>query len=331
MKKLLLILFLILAAPVPGDAYKFASGSYGGNSGDDRTIDISDTTTPSVADFQPEAVFVKCNSTTSTIFRTSAMADGVSFSLAASAPLSDNIQSFVSNGFVVGTNNAVNITGQTCWYLALANDASNDLAVGSYSGNNTDPTDIVISPAFQPDFVLIKRNNSTGALPVWRTSAMAGDLSCFIGSSTACAVNQIQALNADGFQLGNATETNVSGTHYYLAIKAVSGSTFAGSFTGDTNDNRQITAPGLQPQWMIIKPDSTGAVGCFRYKAQTGDQSNSVASAATTNQIEDFLTTGFEVGTSSCANNNTFTMYYYVMREPAVAPSSNILFRRRSS
>jgi len=303
----------------PAEAYKFASGSYTGNATTDRTIDISDTS--GEADFQPDAVFAKCDTASSMVWRSAAMDAGESFTFTASASISEGIKSLAANGFVVGNASQANASGQTCYYVALANDASNDLAVGSYAGNNTDDTDIDISstsstPDFQPEFVLIKRDNSTGALPIWRTSAMAGDLSCHIGTSTACAANFIQALNATGFQVGNSNETNVSANYFYLAIKAVSGTTLAETYTGDGSDGRQITTVGFQPEWLFIKRDGANTM-ILRFRDHSGDNSFSIAGSNTGNLIQSFLSNGFELGSNASINADTNTYYYYAIKEAA--------------
>lgn len=320
-KRFVIAVLLALAISAPAHAYKFASGSYLGNAVDDRQIDISSTTTPSVADFTPAAVYVKCDGATDAVWRTSAMAGDLSYTPAVSSTGAANlIQELNANGFVVGSDSQVNPTGGTvtCWYWAIAAGTDNDVAVGSYAGNATDNTDITISPAFQPEVVFIQRSASSSGQMVFNPSGT--DATCGIAAQS-CAADRVQAFNADGFEVGQNILVNQTGTYYYLAIKAVAGSTAAGNFTGDTNDNRQITSLSFQPQWLVIKGNSTTVGACARFKDHSGDDSVLFsASASAANQIEDFLVNGFEVGTASCANENTVTMYWYALKEvPAVA------------
>lgn len=90
------------------------------------------------------------------------------------------------------------------------------IATGSYSGNGADNRDITISPAFQPKFVLIIPD-STGHSPTWRIDSMIGDKAFpVVGNSV---TNSIQAMNADGFQIGSDARVNYNSyTHFYIAI-----------------------------------------------------------------------------------------------------------------
>lgn len=89
-----------------------ASGTYTGNAADDREI--------TGVGFQPDVVIIKNGATTNAaVIRTSDFAAGNSASLAAAAPTTDLIQSFISDGFSVGTNVAVNGNTNTIYWIAI--------------------------------------------------------------------------------------------------------------------------------------------------------------------------------------------------------------------
>lgn len=86
------------------------NGTYTGNATDDRAITVG---------FQPDWVIVKNGSTTNpAILRTTSFVGDSSASLANSSPAADQIQSFTSTGFTVGTAAHVNGSGNTFWWVA---------------------------------------------------------------------------------------------------------------------------------------------------------------------------------------------------------------------
>jgi hypothetical protein len=63
----------------------------------------------------------------------------------------------------------------------------------------------------------------------------------------------IQALEANGFQVGTDARVNAVGTSYhYMAWKAIPGKMSVGSYPGDGFDNRDITGVGFQPEYVIV-------------------------------------------------------------------------------
>jgi hypothetical protein len=129
------------------------------------------------------------------------------------------ITSLDANGFSVGADAQANANGTTYHYLAF-NEVAGRIDTGSYTGNNTDNRNVT-GVGFQPGYALIRANDTgTGRLGVHRPSSLGGDSSLRF-NNTANAANQIQALQADGFQLGNNSDVNANGvTYHHLAIKS---------------------------------------------------------------------------------------------------------------
>lgn len=312
MKKILLFLFLVVfAAPSFADL-KVAVGSYTGNATDNRTIDISDTTDPSIADFQPKAVFIKCDNTSSAAWSSSAMSADTSYRPTLSTTgTADLIQSFVSNGFTIGANAIVNDNGVTCWYLALA---GTDVSVGTYTGDGTDNRSIITSPAFQPIFVAVQR--SFGSSSAMWANFTGTDNSCYFNADI-CAVDRIDQFNADGFRVDESVSASVNTdtlVMYYLTVKSVSGQSAVGSFTG-TGTSQNITTVGFQPDFVLLRADSATSAACSRFEPQSGDDSSLwTGSASVTGAITAILSNGFSVNDHACANENTKTIYYLALK-----------------
>lgn len=89
-----------------------ASGTYVGNGLDTRTI--------TGLGFQPDFVLVKDGLTTSAAcIRTSDFVGDSSASVGSAGPTTNQIESFVSDGFTVGTSGVVNAVGDTFWWFAF--------------------------------------------------------------------------------------------------------------------------------------------------------------------------------------------------------------------
>jgi hypothetical protein len=89
-----------------------ASGTYVGNGIDTRTI--------TGLGFQPDFVLVKDGLTTyAACIRTSDFVGDSSASVGSAGPTTNQIESFTSDGFTVGTSGVVNAVGDTFWWIAF--------------------------------------------------------------------------------------------------------------------------------------------------------------------------------------------------------------------
>ena len=290
------------------------SGKYTGDGADNRQITIG---------FQPDAVFVKGNSTTEMVCRTSTMIGDVSKVMTANLDISttpNHIQALNTTGFEVGTDSRVNENGKSYYWIAF--QATPDIMkVGSYVGNGTDDRSIT-GVGFQPDCVIILPDYTNYA--THRTSAMSGDKT-FKFDSTMSRTNIVQALESDGFQVGTDTYANGDGnTYHYIAWKVVVGKFAVGSYTGNGTDNRSITGVGFQPEWVVIK-DGTGTSEGVSHPTSLGTATDSSlrfkATSNLANAIQALESDGFQVGTHSIVNTNANTYYYFAMVGPPPAIS----------
>jgi len=178
-------------------------------------------------------------------------------------------------------------------------------------GNGLDNRNIVGLP-FQPDFVMMRPN--AAVVGAFRTSLHSGDASSYFGA-TADAANIIQAINADGFQLGTATNVNGLGVmQYWVAFKQ--GTNFKiGSFTGTGVDLRYVSMTSFHPDMVLLKA-STAQAAIVRSATMVGDTTQFFTpTASTTNLIEQLNGGGFTLGTGTQANQNAITYKYLAWRK----------------
>ena len=288
-----------------GKGYRMDTGTYTGDGIDNRGI--------TGVGFQPDVVFVKQDSSQRIQVRTSTMTGDASKSMAATTSLSSNrIQSLDSDGFTVGTNGDVNGNGANYRWIAFQAGAGR-LHVDSYTGNGSDNRSIT-GVGFQPDYLIVIPAGSYQTYQ--RFSSMSGDTSVHFGSS-ATTTNRIQALEADGFQVGSSTDVNASGeVYHYVAWKSIAGQVGVGTYTGDGTDDRSIAGLGFKPGWMVIKATS-GDYAVHRPDTLTGDATQHFNNTGNfSDGIQALEPDGFQVGTHSTVNTNGTTYHWAAFINP---------------
>lgn len=281
------------------------TGEYTGNGADNRSI--------TGVGFTPKLVIViKTTAGQGALTMASNPAD-TSYDMQSSSSGNANmIQALQSDGFQIGADAKVNSNTSNYKYLCVGGD-STDITTGSYTGDSTDNRSIT-GVGFQPALVIVKGTNNDQI--VFHSSGMGNstDLSqTFLAVSDP--TNAIQALETDGFQVGNATTVNTSATTYYwVAIKANSALLASGTYTGDGTDNRSITGLGFDPSYVWTKRSASRSV--HRNTTYVGDASTSIGSGggSAANQIQSFITDGFEIGSDGQVNSSTLTYYWVAFK-----------------
>ena len=138
------------------------------------------------------------------------MTGDTSFQFDASGPTVNLIQTFNADGFQVGSDARVNTSGSAYHYVAWKATAGT-MKAGSYAGNGADNRDIM-GAGFRPEYVILKSNGNDAA--VHRPVGLLGDSTLLFTASTNLS-NVIQALQADGFQVGSDARANRSGTTFF--------------------------------------------------------------------------------------------------------------------
>ena len=192
-------------------------------------------------------------------------------------------------------------------------------------GNGVDNRSVT-GVGFQPDYVIVLSEDAKE--PVHRSSAQTGDTTLYFNDKGPEA-NHIQALQADGFQVGNNDRVNKSGVIYhYVAWKKVTGKMSVGSYRGNSGDNRNFGSLGFKPGYVIIKQnDNKEAV--HRPATVSGDNTlKFIDQVQAVDMIQELRVDGFQVGTSDRVNK-TGEDYFWVAfagPNPSISSAANQAF-----
>lgn len=216
------------------------------------------------------------------------------------------------DGFTVGPDDTANRSGDPYEYIAIRDggEASEGFyfTQGVFLGNGVDNTDVAMLKPFQPEVVITFGLN----VPVYRDSAFVGDASMQLLSS-ATTTNQIQALNADGFQVGTSALVNTLRTPCpYIAIRRgalakLDGFFAFGNFTAGAGTHT-VTGMLFQPHFVMGDRPNTGdaAWRAADIAAHTGNVSNNWGTSATTTTAFTSITAdGFTVGSQLAVSGQT--------------------------
>lgn len=164
--------------------------------------------------FQPVVVITGGTNNRFTVQRNAGHAGNNTSYFTNLADVSGAITSLDADGFTLGTQQDANANLATFYYAAIKTSAK--IATGTFVGDGLDNKNIT-GAGFVPTNVILK--NGTNVLGgVWKPTDLAGDSTIFWLNSAAAA-NNIQALQADGFQVGTDTRVNASGsTHTWIAF-----------------------------------------------------------------------------------------------------------------
>jgi hypothetical protein len=187
----------------------FNIGAYTGIAADNRSI--------TGLGFQPDLVALKRDGGSLGVWRSASMAGDATAYFSATADTTDRLQALEADGFQTGLNAEVNTAGSTNFYFAFKKTPG-QFTVEAYTGNGGDDRSIG-GTGFRTGYVWVKRPEvTTGA--VHRGYNLTGDISQYF-TNTANASDLIQALEADGFQVGTNAAVNTNAIVYrYAAWKA---------------------------------------------------------------------------------------------------------------
>ncbi len=305
----------------------FGQGTYTGNAVDNRNI------TGFGASFTPNFALTK-NATSATandrrplMNFTDSFGDSSSFVGDLVANTTNGIQALQANGFQVGNNASSNGNTATIYWFALGGAPSNsssgtfDMKTGSYTG--TGASNPITGLGFRPDLVIVKAN--TAQLGVFRTKTMQGNSTAYFSNNVANFANGITSLNADGFTVNTAAQTNSVGVTYqwqafgnaFDPYDNSGSSDFAvGSFYGNQLI-RNITRLPWQPDMVTIKTNTT-QVGVWKPSSLAGNSTAYFgATANAANVIQALNSDGFQVGANAQSNSNTVLSHWFAFKNGA--------------
>ncbi len=313
---------VFFALPAMAATFTMQTGYYVGDGTDNRVI--------SGLGITPNVVFVKDdtnNGDDGIIMRTSAMAGDSSAKLAeAEANAADLVQALASGQFTIGAEADINAVDQMYYWTAFGGSdctSTGTLCVGSYLGSGDLSRNVNVG--FAPDLVIVKRAGATAG--VWTSSAMPANTTAFFhGAASSAGI--ITALGATHFTVSaNAAVNTLDSTYYFVAFKQVSGAMDVGTYTGNGNDNRNITSSddaGLtfQPDFVWVK-SSAATIAVLSQTEHYGDRTYTAGDISSlSNSIQELRSAGgFQVGNETTYNsvNTTGNTYYYAAFNGAVA------------
>ena len=191
------------------------SGSYLGNGGAGQTI--------SGVGFQPGWVIVLSEGPHHARVRTDTMDPGFSCTFDDDCT-SPQIQTFLPDGFTVGSGLSVNASGTVNHWIA-ARSLPQVMATGRYSGNGT-PGRLISGVGFLPEYAFIRSDGA--AISAAHRIRSPGANASLVFDANPDQTNEIQSLNSDGFSLGSSPRVN-GGSAQYFWVAFAQGDAGAGS------------------------------------------------------------------------------------------------------
>lgn len=283
-----------------GSSPRMATGSYTGNSADNRAItDVG---------FRPDVVIVKGDLGEAAVIRTASMLGDLSKKMDGDNAVGpDMIQSLDAGGFTIGNDDAVNkINAAYYWIAFRAVDA--EMELGSYVGDESGDLDIT-GMCFTPALVMVLAAENKEA--VFRVNTSPGSFNFDNGGGVDDCI--ASPFLDDGFRVGVNERVNTTGdVFHYVAWAAIPGQQVSGIYAGDKQDDRDITGLGLQSEFVFVKCASSGQdMVCRTASLGAGDVSMYFAGANASNRIQAILADGFQIGKDNDVNKNGNDYVYF--------------------
>ena len=300
--------------------------------------------------FQPQWLWIKERSSTSTHSLTDIIR-GANERLQSSTTDAefdtgtDNVRSFDSDGFTLGTGGQVNENSQTyvSWnWLAGGSASSNSdgditssvsvnttagFSIATYTGNNTNAQTIGHGLGVAPKVYIIKRRDSTSAWGLYHGNLGANkylQLESTTSVATDTGIWNNTAPTSSVLSLGNAGYFNNAsgGTYVCYAFAGKQGYSKFGSYTGNGSTDGVFVYLGFSPSFIIAKrTDSTANWYMMTRKISDSGGGNPLDRPLFANDSQaendgdnnvDFLSNGFKLRGSGSAQNGSGATYIYM-------------------
>ena len=283
----------------------------------------------------------------------------------AETTVTGHLTSLDSDGFTLGDNSGTGSTNgngdsYVSWNWKAGGAASSNgdgtitsqvsvnttagISVITYSGNGTGNSTIGHGLGATPDFIIIKRRDSTGNWatknPAYNsaadpkigymdvTQAFATDTNVF-GTSA--------AFNNQTFTVGDWNgSNNSSGTYVAYAFAAKRGFSKFGSYTGNNNSDGPFVHLGFKPAFVFVKNSQRTQNWCVYDNQRPGYNPIQVnlqindSAAERVNNAVDFTSTGFKLRSNDGDSNGYAEEYIYFAfaEEPLVGdnPATGAIF-----
>ena len=302
----------------------FQTVLYTGDGNNNRTI-----TLPGSEDMQPDMIWIKERSSTSSHYLTS-IGMGIGTRLepdGTSAKATEGLSAVTSDGFTIGTStNQVNQDTIThvAWCWKESADAGFDIL--TFEGNSTDDTDISHNLSAVPHWIICRNFDAAKDWCVYHhknTSAPETDL--LVLNTTAATTDtddrwSDEAPTSSVFTVGDSSQLNASGNTSiaYLWSEKQGYSKF-GSYTGNGNADGTFVYTGFRPAWIMIKNISSGSTNWhlydnkrLGYNVDNDMQRPNLATADQTDDDLDILSNGFKLRRVTSALSTSGDTYIYM-------------------
>jgi uncharacterized repeat protein (TIGR01451 family) len=196
-------------------------GTYSGNGVDNRAI--------GGLGFTPSYVIVIPESAYPVYHRSSPMQESYSFDGTSGQP--NHVQSMITDGFQLGDDWDVNRSGFPYHYVAWK-AAAGKMAVGSYVGLENDNRAIT-GVGFRPEYLIVKGDDTWSAAHKPVSTGPATDETLLFNLNNN-ATDNIQELQADGFEVGRQERVNSGGRNIFWMAWGTSDTTLSVSRGGST-------------------------------------------------------------------------------------------------
>lgn len=267
--------------------------------------------------FDPTMVWVKGTSGSGhPVSRTPSNTGTTSNQWSTGSQPTSGIRALITDGFTIGTGTPVNGDGIAYNYVAFLTDDA-VWKTGEYTGDGNDNRDIT-GVGFQPDFVIVHR--AGGTQTTFRNTARGGDFSQTWAASSGF-TNGIQAVSADGFQVGTRAEVNVLDIAYqYICFREATDNLDTGTYEGNGADDRNVATPFGFQFVLAVGNGGLDADAAYRIDTLSGDLSWVQASSdAQANGIQALTATNFQVGT--IPNINAVNYYWLGFADLLAVPA----------
>jgi hypothetical protein len=307
--------------------------------------------------FQPDFVWIK-NRTTAFGHLLYDAIRGTGVYLASNSTDGDTsftngLTSFNSDGFGLGTANAVNenSSGLVAWnWNAGGSNATNTsgtitstvranttagFSIVTYTGNNTANQSVGHGLGVAPSMIIVKnRTTAATSWAVYHTSVGLGkylELNKTDATSTNAAFFDQVTTTVFGFDAGGSF-INANGDNYVAyCFAAVAGYSAFGSYTGNGSTDGPFVYTGFRPRFIMVKKTATGTgnTGWYIFDsardsynltgqklyANTAESENGASGETTTTNSIDILSNGFKLRTTNGATNDSQVFIYDAFAE----------------
>ena len=329
-----------------------------GNSYFDSTLYTGTGSSQSIVNaggFSPDFVWVKNRSHNDAdpyygvhlLFNTNAGVGNrlMSQSTASEAFSSQSLTAFNSNGFSIGTDNAINYSGDAYvgWQWrgsdnsAVTNTSGSitstvsanttaGFSVVTYTGNGTYPSTIGHGLGVAPKWIITKTRNAVSNWRSYHSVLGAGSFMEGLNNTNAAFSSSTIWNNTSPtstvFTVGSA-DTNGNGTTYVAYCWAeIAGFSAFGSYTGNGSTDGPFVYTGFRPKFIMYKKTTTGTGNSHWWifdssrnlynLTNSGLTPDGTYAENSTLPFTDFLSNGFKLRTDNGENNDNGQPYIYM-------------------